>query len=235
MHRAFPLLPKMELIAAFVLAVATAGVLLLISLGVTFPNPFNAIRLPSFSSEAPVEAEWDPFSSQREDGNLRSRSPALDSVRQALDALEQQSLRGSLSPAAAAAALAQANAELNRIANESRIHQQALENLARELKNTAAGREVAESLRQGDYQRAAEQLREIGRQSDQLSDAAKQELAQALNRAAAQSRMDEELSNAESKAAKELQHGDYSSIVESMDELAQAMQDSANQMVLSRS
>lgn len=230
-YRAFPLLPKREVAVAFALAAATTIVLVLVSLGVTLPNPLTAIRIPSFSSEAAAGAEMDPFANQLQNNGLRSPSPALDSVRQTLDALQKQSLRGALSPAAAAAALAQASSELNRIANESRIHQQALEKLAKELKNTAAGREAAESLRQGNYERAAEQLREIGHQSDQLSEAAKKELAQALNRAAAQSQLDQGLSRAESNAAQALQRDDYSSTVQSMDELARAMQNSANRMV----
>ncbi len=230
-HRAFPLLPRMEAALAAILVVATSMVLVLVSLGVVFPNPLSLIHLPSFSSEAISEAVRDPFGKQREDSDQRSRSPALDSVRQSLESLEQQSLKGALTPGAAAAALAQATSELNRVANESRVHQQALDNLAREMQNTAAGREVAESLRQGDYDRASEQLKELGRQSDKLSEAARQELAQALNRAAAQSRLDEELSRAESDAAQALQRSDYSSTVKSMDELARATQDSANQVV----
>jgi len=230
-HRAFPLLPRLEAALAAILVVATSMVLVLVSLGVVFPNPLSLIRFPSFSSEAIAEAVRDPFGKQREAGDQRSRSPALDSIRQSLESLEQQSLKGGLTPSAAAAALAQASSELNRVANESRVHQQALDNLAKELRNTAAGREAAESLRQGDYGRASEQLRELGRQSDKLSEAARQELAQALNRAAAQSRLNEELSGAESAAAQALQRNDYSSTVKSMDELARATQDSAGQVV----
>lgn len=227
--RAFPLLPRREAGVALLLALPTAAVLVLVSLGMTLPNPFSIIRLPSFFREAPKAEEQDPFSSQRE--AARPRSAALEPLRQMLDQIQRQSQKSSPPPLTAAAALAQANAELNRIANESRIRQEALDNLAGELRGTAAGREVAESLRQGNYERAAEQLREMGQKSDQLSASAKQELAEALDRAAQRSQEAQELSSSERNAAEALQKGDYSSVVQSTDQLAQAVQNAASQMV----
>ena len=229
--RAFPLLPKREASLALLLAVLTTSLLVLVSMGYTLPNPLSAIRLPSFSREETSPAEQDLFGSLRERDAAQRRSPAMEPFRQMLDELERRSQRGSLSGSAAAAALAQANAELNRVAAESRIRQEALEKLASELRGTSAGREAAESLRQGDYDRAAEQLRELGRQSDQLSPTAKRELSEALNRAAARSQSAQQLSRSERSAAEALREDDYSSVVESMDRLARSVEEAADQMV----
>ncbi len=231
MSRAFPLIPRREAIVALLLAAITACLLLLVGMGVTLPNPLKVIRLPSLPAETPRAAEQDPFGSLREADQPKPRSAALDPVTRMMDDLQRQAQRGSLSSAAASAALAQANAELNRVANESRVRQEALDNLANELRGTAAGREAAESLRQGDYSRAAEQLKEMGQQSDQLSPSAKQELANALNRAASRSQGAGDLSKSEKKAADALQQGDYSSVVQSTDQLAKSVQNAANQTV----
>lgn len=229
--RAFPLVPKREASLALLLAVLTTCLLVALSMGYTLPNPLSAIRLPSFSREETSPAEQDLFGSLRERDAAQRRSPAMEPFRQMLDELQRQSQRGSISASAATAALAQANAELNRVAADSRIRQEALEKLANELRGTSAGREAAESLRQGDYDRAAEQLRELGRQSDRLSPTAKQELSEALNRAAARSQSAQQLSRSESAAAEALREGDYSSVVESMDRLARSVEETADQMV----
>lgn len=229
--KAFPLLPRREVALALLLAAATGGMLLLVGMGLVLPNPLSAIRLPSPFRETPQPIEQDLFGSLRETDPPRARSAALEPVGRKLDDIQRQAQAGSLSSAAASAALSQANAELSRVANESRIRQEGLDNLANELRGTAAGREVAESLRQGNYDRAAEQLRELGRQSDQLSDSAKQELANALNGAAARSQDAQELSRSEGKAAESLGNRDYSSTVQSMDQLSQSVQNAANQMV----
>lgn len=229
--RAFPLLPRRELLLALVLAAFTALLLTLVSMGLTLPNPLSAVRLPSFSREAPSAAQQDPFGSLKQQEQRKPRSAAMEPVGRILDELQRQSQRGAMTPLAASAALSQASAELNRVANESRIRQEALDNLANELRGTATGREVAESLRQGNYDRAAQQLRELGRKSDQLSTSARQELADALNRAAINSQEARELSSSESEAAQALEKANYSSTVESMDKLAQSVQNSANQLV----
>lgn len=229
--KAFPLLPRRESALALALAGATAGVMMLVALGVTLPNPISAIHLPSLSRGAAKALDQDPFSNPREADRPKPKSPAVDQVNRMLDQIQKQAQQGGVSSAATSAALAQANAELNRIANESRIRQEALDNLAKELQGTAAGREAAQTLRQGEYSQAAQQLRQMGQQSDQLSASAKQELADALNRAANESRDAKDLSKSERDAADQLRQGDYSSVVDSTDKLAQSVQDAANQRV----
>jgi hypothetical protein len=154
----------------------------------------------------------------------------MDQINRMLDQIQKQAQQGGLSSAATSAALSQASAELNRLAEESRGRQQALDSLAKELQGTAAGRDVAQSLQQGNYSQAAERIRQMGQESDQLSPSAKQELADALSRAALASR-DPQLSSSENNASDQLRRGDYSSVVDSTEQLAQAVQNAANQRV----
>ncbi|MGE5617908.1 MAG: hypothetical protein ACM3US_01475 [Sphingomonadaceae bacterium] len=228
---AFPLLPKRESGIALLLATATGTLLLLVSSGLVLPNPLSTIRLPSPFQETSRPAEEDAFGSLREADPPPARSAALEPVGRMLDEIQLRAQVGSLSSAAASAALSRANAELNRVANESRLRQEGLDDLADELRGTAAGREIAEGLRRGDYGRAAEQMRELGRESDQLSASAKQDLANALNRAASRSQGAEELSRSEGEAARALEQRDYSSTVQSMDRLAESVQRAAEQVV----
>ena len=230
--RVFPLLPNKEIRIALPLALLTAFFLILVSLGVVLPNPLSLIRMPHFAGQAATPAsQQDALNSLGKKSASTPGSPALDPLRRTLDELRRQAQQGTLTPAAAAAMLAQANAQLNRLANDSRDQQQALDQLANELQSTAAGREAAESLRQGNYDKAAQQLRDVGLQSDQLSQVAKQQLADALSRAAQKSQNARDLARSENQAAGALQRGDYSSVVQSMNELSQSVQDAAGQIV----
>ena len=228
--QAFSLLPRREALFALPLAAVAGIVMLLVSLGLVLPNPLSAIHLPALGRHASNALE-ELQGARREDAGSSSRSPALDSVRRTLDELRAQSRTKTLNPSAAAAALAQASGELNRVANESRSQQEALDSLANQLQGTAAGRDVAESLRQGNYDKAAQQLQDLGRQSDQLSASAKRQLSDALRNAASQSPQAPELAQSERQASKAFQQQDYSSLVQSMDQLAGAVKDSANRMV----
>ncbi len=230
MSKAFPRLPKKEGVLALLLAAATTGLVIMVALGITLPNPISAIHLPDLPWSAPKAVEQDPFGNPQGAQQPKPSSPALDQVSRMLDQIQKQAQQAGSSSAATSAALAQASAELNRIADQSRARQQALDSLSRELQGTAAGRDAAQSLREGNYSQAADQLRQMGQQSDQLSQAAKQELADALNRAASQS-SDPNLANSEQNAANALKQGDYSSVTDSTDKLAQSVQDAANQRV----
>ncbi len=229
--RAFPLLPRRELLAALLLAAGTAVCLELASLGITIPNPLSAVQLPGITREAPRAADRPLFSRQKAPDGTSRQSPALDSTRQLLSEIQKQTERGTLSRQATANAVQQANAELNKAAQLSRIQQEALDNLAVSLRNTAIGSDAAQSLRQGEYDRAAQQLRDLGQQLDQLSPAARQQLTDALNNASSQSQGVQSLARAESRAAQTVARGDSSNSNRSMDRLAQAVQDAGNQVI----
>ena len=181
-------------------AALTGFALFLGSMGVTLPNPFSALSLPAFEKRVEARGNQEVLGIRQHREMAEIHVAGNGSRRAGARRAPRKAQAGSLSGSAASALLSHANAQLNRVANESSLHQQGLESLANELRRTAAGREAAESLRQGNYDRAAQQLQEIGRKSDQLSAAAKQELADALNRAAASSQQTPDLSRRESAA-----------------------------------
>jgi len=229
--RAFPLLPKREVLVALVLSAATGGVLFAVSLGVSFSNPLQNLSIPGITKEPGAPTERPLFGDSRGDENSGPRSAALESTRQMLSQIQRQAQRGTLSGAAAANALSQASNELNRAAQESLIRQEALDKLATELRGTAAGNEIAQTLRQGDYERASEQIRELGRQTDQLSQSAKEHLSQALGNAASQTQDLQQLSRAENRASQSLQKPHSGETTSSMDRLAQAVEEAGRQVV----
>lgn len=228
---AFPLFPRGEAVALLVLAAGTGLLTFLVSLGVVLPNPFTAIHLPFLSKGEQPPAEQALFEKSDRTDNSKPRSPALDATRQMVSEIQRQADRGSLSSLASSSALAQASSELNRVADESRARREALDNLSKELRNTSAGLEAAQSLWQGNFDQAAHQLRDLGRDSSQLSPAARQQLAQALNNAAARSQAARDLSRAESRAAQAFERNDSSQVSQTMDRLARAVQDAAKQVV----
>lgn len=120
-------------------------------------------------------------------------------------------------PAQQAAASQQAQQDLNR--------------LAQALNGQSASQQASDSLRQGDYNKAASQLSQLGQQNDQLSDAAKQGLSDALNQAAQGSSTTPDLQQSEQAAADALANGDYRSIAGAMKELGQAVQSAGRDVV----
>ncbi|MBF6612136.1 MAG: hypothetical protein IVW55_03320 [Chloroflexi bacterium] len=120
-------------------------------------------------------------------------------------------------PAQQAAASQQAQQDLNR--------------LAQALNGQSASQQTSDSLRQGDYNKAASQLSQLGQQNDQLSDAAKQGLSDALNQAAQASSTTPDLQQSEQAAADALANGDYRSIAGAMKELGQAVQSAGRDVV----
>ena len=144
-------------------------------------------------------------------------------VQRAVQEVQRGREAGTLDAGAAANRLAQAEGELSRQTQQSRTDQQALDRLGQALDQIAAGHEAAEALRRGDYEEAAREIAELGTESDQLSQDAKNQLAQALRQAANDSASSPELSQAERKAADALTGRDY-------EQAAQAMTDLANQV-----
>lgn len=227
---AFRLFHGREAATALSLAMAVGLVQLLSLLGIVIPNPLAIGHLAGLGPQQ-VAAAGQPLGQWRQADAARPRTAAMEPVREMLDRLRRDSQRGSLSSGAAAGSLARANAELNRVAAASRAQQEALEGLANELRGTAAAREVAESMRQGDFEKGAEQLREVGRNSDQFSQAAKQELSQALNRASSLAQSSPNLARAAGQASQTLQQRDYQANVKSMEELARSVEEAAGRMV----
>jgi hypothetical protein len=130
-------------------------------------------------------------------------------------------------PPASAAAQQQASssapASPQRVAQEQ-AQRAALDRLAQGLQQTSATRGAGQAMARGDYTSAANQLNDLGTQSDQLSDAAKQQLAQTLQNTASQSSGDRQLAQREQQAAEALQRGDYTAEQQAFQQLAAQVQ-----------
>lgn len=104
----------------------------------------------------------------------------------------------------------------------------ALDRLSRALGEVSATQPSAESLAEGNYDQAASQLSQLADEVDQLSDAAKQELARALRDAAsATAGTDRQLAQSERQAAEALAGRDYDRQRRALQDLAEQMQQSA--------
>ena len=141
-------------------------------------------------------------------------------VQRAVQEIGRSRQAGTLDAGEAARRLGQAEAELSRQTQQSRTDQQALDRLGQAMDQIAAGHEAAEALQRGDYEQAARAISELGTESDQLSQEAKNQLAQALRQAANDSANSPELSQAERKAADALAGRDYEGARQAMDDLA---------------
>lgn len=98
--------------------------------------------------------------------------------------------------------------EVQQMAQTSIDNQQDLERLADALSDHAVTREAADLINQGNYAEAAEELRGVANNADQLSDAARAELASDLNQAASEmSSGNKTLSESTEQAVEGLQEG----------------------------
>ncbi|MBI4491935.1 MAG: hypothetical protein HY690_03985 [Chloroflexi bacterium] len=114
----------------------------------------------------------------------------------------------------------------------SRSQQAALARLARALAGTAAAREIGEQLQRGNYAQAANNLRNLGRENDQLSREAKSELSEALRQAAGDTNESSpDLARQEDRAARALAGRDYRSTQQALDRLSQSMSDASQQII----
>jgi hypothetical protein len=116
-------------------------------------------------------------------------------------------------------------------AADSQEAQSALDRLSEALDQQSATQAAGDSLRQGDARSAADELRELGEENDQLSDDAKRGLAEALERAADETEANPALREAENRAARALREGDYESVRENLERLAEQLEQTAAEVV----
>ncbi|MDQ2805867.1 MAG: hypothetical protein M3Z04_02920, partial [Chloroflexota bacterium] len=117
------------------------------------------------------------------------------------------------------------------LAQQSALAQAALDRLAHALGEQSVTQRAADSLRQGDYAQTAARLAEVGRQNDQLSDAAKEGLAKSLQSAAGDTPAALPLADAEQTAGQALANGQYADIAEAMKRLGDAVQATGGQVI----
>jgi hypothetical protein len=140
-------------------------------------------------------------------------------VQRAVADIKRSREGGSLDSGEAARRLGQAEQELSRQTQQSRTDQQSLDRLGQAMDQVAAGHAAAEALRRGDYEQAAREIANLGTESDQLSQQAKSQLAQALRQAANDSPSSPELGQAERRAADALTGRDYEQARQAMADL----------------
>jgi hypothetical protein len=173
------------------------------------PNPAASPTAVAAKPEQPRAAPPPPQPTGRTAGVQR----AVQDIRRSREA-------GALDAGEAGRRLAQAEQELSRQTQQSRTDQRALDRLGEALDQISAGDEAAEALQRGDYEQAAREIAELGTESDQLSQEAKNQLAQALREAANDSASSPELARAERRAADALTGRDYEAVRQSMADLA---------------
>jgi hypothetical protein len=212
-----PLRRELGLVAA--VALLAAGMVLLAGLGEALPpglRPLReALRAAGTALAPPTEAS--PAAVQAP-GAVDARLAPLFQQLEALRNAEAQ-----LGPEEAAARRAAVAQQLAQMAAASRAQQEALAALARALQNTAAA-EAAEALHRGDYALAAEALAALGRESDQLSPAARRELAESLRQATNALRgLNPSLAERAQRAAQALSGRDYRRTERALHDLAEAI------------
>lgn len=116
-------------------------------------------------------------------------------------------------------------------AADSQSAQSSLDKLGQSLDGQGAAQQAADNLRKGNYAQAAKDIADLGTQSDQLSKAAKEELANALDKAAADPATDPSLGRDEKTAADALRKSEYKDVASSMEELGKSVQDTAGKVM----
>jgi hypothetical protein len=116
-------------------------------------------------------------------------------------------------------------ADLARRVQQEQAERSALDKLAQALGSVSAGQPAASAIQQGDFNAARDQLQSLADDSDQLSEAAKQQLARGLQQAAAAtSQPDRALADREQQAAQALARSNYSDQRQALRALADQVQ-----------
>jgi hypothetical protein len=116
----------------------------------------------------------------------------------------------------------------------SRVQQEqaeraALDKLAQGLGSVSAGQGAADAIQRGDFGAARDQIRSLGEEADQLSDAAKQQLARGLQQAStATGQSDRALADREQQAAQALSRSSYTDQRQALGALADQVQRSGS-------
>ncbi len=179
----------------------------------TAQDEAKPVASPPAAAQKPEQPRAVPSPAAQPNGRTAGVQRAVGDIRRSREA-------GSLDAGEASRRLGQAEAELSRQTQQSRSDQQSLDRLGQALDQISAGHEAAEALRRGDYEQAAREIAELGTESDQLSQEAKNQLAQAMRQAAGDSANSPELAQAERRAADALAGRDYEAARQAMSDLA---------------
>ena len=143
-----------------------------------------------------------------------SRSDVGDAI--ALDVAADRTLPIDETSAEQAASLAPRTqappppADLASRVQQEQAERAALDKLAQGLGSVSAGQGAADAIQRGDFDAARDQIRSLGEEADQLSEAAKQQLARGLQQASsATGQSDRGLADREQQAAQALSRSTY--------------------------
>jgi hypothetical protein len=182
----------------------------------------RAVVVPTPPAVAKTEQPQPPPAAQpqQQPGQGQGQGPGRTAgVQRAVEDIRRSREAGTLDANEAARRLGQAESELSRQAAQSSTDKSALDRLGQALDQISAGRPAAEALQRGDYERAAQEIANLGAESDQLSQDAKNQLARALREAANDSANSPELSQRERRAADALAGRDYEATRQAMADL----------------
>lgn len=134
--------------------------------------------------------------------------------------------------APAPAQSAAGSADLAARVQQAQAERSALDQLAQALNDNSAGKAAADAIQQGDYGAARDQLQNLADNADQLSNAAKQQLARGLQQAAANTaQSDRALADREQQAAQALARSTYADQRQALRSLADQVQRSGARTV----
>ncbi len=130
------------------------------------------------------------------------------------------------------AAATPAPADLASRVQQEQAERAALDKLVQGLGSVSAGQGAADAIQRGDFSSAHDQIQSLGEEADQLSDAAKQQLARGLQQAAAtSSQSDRALADREQQAAQALSRSTYSDQRQALNALADQVERSGSRGV----
>lgn len=181
------------------------------------PSPFvqmDASNIPFANGPAPLMA-----------------APANGPLSQQLSTLQQQLQNHSISPEQYQQSLAQVQRQISQQAQQSLSAQDALNALAGSLKDSSSTQSISDSLNQGNYQKAAQQLGDLGKQLSQLSPPARQQLAQRFDQAAQQTKsQNADISQSSARVSQALNQGDTQQAAQALQDLSKAVQSAGQQV-----
>jgi hypothetical protein len=119
-------------------------------------------------------------------------------------------------------------ADLSQRVQAAQAEQEALDKLAQALGQVSAAKGAADAIREGDFTSARDQLAGLADEADQLSDAAKKQLAQALQSAASATSTDRQLAERERQAAQALSRNNYADQRQALRQLAEQIERSGS-------
>jgi hypothetical protein len=237
-HDVIPLVvPGRDIRVLAFIGVAYAAVAYAGTLGLNLPKPLRSLdaelaKQSSLEAQAPSPyTTIDPSRMQFQQATALNPASSQSPVQDQLNALKQQLASNQITDAQYEQQVQKVQQQVAAKAAESLQAQQSLSSLASALKDTAATDAVSNSLSQGNYQQASQQLSDLSKQIGQMSQDSRAQLADQLANAAAQSQQSNPtLARDASEASNALKQGDTQGASNALQDLAQSVQQTSSQI-----